>query len=309
MIEVVRAGLCDLVMDQGRPGHAALGVPAGGAADPAALAAANRLVGNPAGAAGLEITLAGPVLRFLAGGVAALTGARFAARRSSGAAVAWNQTLVLAAGETLSLERAEDGCRCWLAVRGGLVVPPVMGSRSTFLPAGFGGFQGRALQNGDSVPCGPARGEVKGLRAELPAHLAGTDTAGPHCLRVVAGPQAGWFDDAGLAAFFAATYRVAAASDRRGVRLHGAPVFHSQSALPSQGVLPGAVQVPPDGQPIILGWDGPVTGGYPVIAGVIAADWPRLAQLKPGDAVRFETIAVEAAQKLAQRAWTIEDLG
>ncbi len=308
MIEVVRAGLCDLVMDQGRPGHAALGVPAGGAADPAALAAANRLVGNPATAAGIEIAFAGPALRFPTGGVVALTGARFAARRSSGAAVAWKQTLVLAAGETLTLELAEDGGRCWLAVRGGLAVPPVMGSRSTFLPAGFGGFQGRALQNGDSVPCGLVQGEVKWLRAEPPASLA-TDTAGPHCLRVVAGPQASWFDDIGLAAFFTATYRVAAASDRRGVRLRGAPVSHSQWVLPSQGVLPGAVQVPPDGQPIILGWDGPVTGGYPVVAAVIAADWPRLAQLKPGDVVRFETIAVDAAQIFARQAWNIEELG
>jgi len=126
---------------------------------------------------------------------------------------------------------------------------------------------------------------------------------------VVAGPQAGQFDDAGLAAFFSSGYRVEAASDRRGLRLRGAAVSHRRPELPSQGVLPGAVQVPPDGQPIILGWDGPVTGGYPVIAGVIAADWPRLAQLQPGDAVQFVTIEVEAAQKLAAASWPIEELG
>jgi len=154
MIEVLRAGLCDLVMDQGRFGYGALGVPVGGAADPAALAAANRLVGNGTDAAGLEISLAGPVLRFPAGGVVALSGARFAASRSSSATVAWNQTWVLAAGETLALERAEAGSRCWLAVGGGLAVPQVMGSRSTFLPAGFGGFQGRALQAGDVLATG-----------------------------------------------------------------------------------------------------------------------------------------------------------
>ena len=100
-----------------------------------------------------------------------------------------------------------------------------------------------------------------------------------------------------------------AALDRRGLRLRGVALTHRRVELPSQGVLPGAVQIPPDGQPIILGWDGPVTGGYPVIAGVIAADWPRLAQLKPGDALRFETITVEAAQALAREAWTIEELG
>jgi allophanate hydrolase subunit 2 len=126
-------------------------------------------------------------------------------------------------------------------------------------------------------------------------------------LRVVVGPQASLFDDAGLAAFFTGVYRVAAASDRRGLRLVGPAVAHSRTELPSQGVLPGAVQIPPDGQPIILGWDGPVTGGYPVIAGVIATDWGRLAQFKSGDAIRFTTIEVEAARALAVESWIIED--
>jgi len=302
MIEVLHAGLCDLVMDPGRPGWAALGVPAGGAADPAALAAANRLVGNDAAAAGLEIVLRGPGLRFPVGGVVALAGARFAATRSSGAALAWNETLVLAAGETLRLEEAEAGCRCWLAVRGGLAVPPVMGSRSTFLPAGFGGYLGRALQAGDVLASGPQAEGIHLLRARMP--LGERDAP----LRVVAGPQADLFDDAGLAAFFAGTYRVGAASDRRGLRLAGPLVTHARTALPSQGVLPGAVQIPPDGQPIILGWDGPVTGGYPVIAGVIAADMPRVAQLRPGDPVRFVTIELEMARALAAARWDIEDI-
>jgi biotin-dependent carboxylase-like uncharacterized protein len=302
MIEVLHAGLCDLVMDQGRPGWGALGVPVGGAADPAALAAANRLVGNDAAAAGLEITLKGPGLRFLLGGVVALTGARFAATRSSGAAVGWGETLVLAAGETLNLEQAEAGCRCWLALRGGLAVPPVMGSRSTFLPAGFGGYRGRALRAGDVLASSTTAGAVRLLRARAPA----IERDAP--LRVVAGPQAGQFDDAGLLAFFAGNYRVGVASDRRGLRLGGPVVTHARAELPSQGVLPGAVQVPPDGRPIILGWDGPVTGGYPVIAGVIAADMAKLAQLRPGVAVRFATIELERAQSLATEQWEIEEL-
>jgi biotin-dependent carboxylase-like uncharacterized protein len=290
-------------MDQGRPGQGALGVPVGGAADPAALAAANRLVGNAAEAAGLEITLSGPDLRFPQGGVVALTGAQFTASRSGSARVAWNETLVLAAGESLALGRAQEGCRCWLALRGGLAVTPVMGSRSTFLPAGFGGYRGRALQAGDALPCEPATGEVRRLRAHPP--LRGT---GP-CLRVLAGPQIGQFDDSGLAAFFGSHYRVGPASDRRGVRLIGPAVTHARVELLSQGVLPGAIQVPPDGQPIILGWDGPVTGGYPVIAGAISADWPLLAQLRPGDAVWFATIEAEQARALAVDNWKIEGLG
>lgn len=301
MIEVLRAGLCDLVMDQGRPGLGALGVPAGGAADPAALAAANRLVGNEDGAAGLEITFRGGALRFPHGALAALTGARFAATRSMEGAVRWNETLALAPGETLTLGRAESGCRCWLALRGGLLVPQVMGSRSTFLPAGFGGLQGRSLRAGDMLDCG-SPGDETGILRALPPVDAEIDAP----LRVVVGPQVSRIDDAGLTALFGGAYKVSAASDRRGLRLTGPAVTHARTALPSQGVLPGAIQVPPDGQPIILGWDGPVTGGYPVIAGVIAADWPRLAQLKPGDAVRFETIEVEAARALAAAQWKIE---
>jgi biotin-dependent carboxylase-like uncharacterized protein len=303
MIEILSAGQCDLVMDLGRPGWGALGVPAGGAADPAALAAANRLVGNAVTAAGLEIVQRGPNLRFPRGGAVALAGAPFAARRGSGGPVAWNETLVLAAGETLSLGQARAGSRCWLAVRGGIVEPVLLGSRSTFLPAGFGGHQGRALRVGDRLALGADSSEMHLLRAQPPLN----DRQAP--LRVVAGPQAGLFDDAGLAVFFGASYRVDAASDRRGIRLGGPAVTHACVELPSQGVLPGAIQVPPDGQPIVLGWDGPVTGGYPVVAAVIAADWPRLAQLKPGDSVRFVTVEVEAARAQAVAAWDVEELG
>jgi biotin-dependent carboxylase-like uncharacterized protein len=302
MIEVIHAGLCDLVMDQGRPGRGALGVPVGGAADPAALAAANRLVGNDESAAGLEIMLSGPSLRFPAGGVVALTGARFAATRDSGAPVSWNETLVLAAGETLTVAGVESGCRCWLAIRGGVAVPGLMGSRSTFLPAAFGGYLGRSLRSGDALEIGVGAWDVHLLRARPPSGAGGAP------LRVVAGPQTGQFGNAGLSAFFGGTFRVNAASDRRGLRLTGPAVTRARVELASQGVLPGAVQVPPDGQPIVLGWDGPVTGGYPVIAGVIAADLARLAQLRPGDGLRFATIEVDVARSLASARWQIEEL-
>ncbi len=303
MIEVVRAGLLDLVMDAGRTGYAHLGVPVGGAADRRALSAANRLAGNPDTAAGLELTLSGPVLAFPDGGVVALTGAPFAAMRASGAPVVWNETLVLSRGEELALGRAVTGCRCWMAVRGGLALPKVMGSASTFISGGFGGLDGRALRSGDRLPCGQAEGELR-MRRYWPEP---SDPAAP--LRVIAGPQAAQFDDAALAAFFAGTWRVDGASDRRGLRLAGARVArYGRGEMLSQAVLPGVVQIPPDGQPLILGWDGPVTGGYPVIAGVIYADLARLAQLKPGDRVRFATVGVEAARTWAQRAPVLEDM-
>lgn len=303
MIEILRAGQCDLVMDLGRRGQGALGVPSGGAADQAALSAANRLVGNDEDEAGLEMTLFGPTLRFPRGGVVALTGARFEATANIGTAVPWNETLVLAAGETLNLGRALAGCRCWMAFRGGLALPQVMNSRSTFLPAAFGGLRGRALQTGDVLASGAIAGEVRRLRANPILD----DQGAP--LRVVAGPQVARFDDSGLAAFFAGRFRVGAASDRRGLRLSGPALSHSRVDLPSQGVLPGAVQVPPDGQPIILGWDGPVTGGYPVIAGVISADWRRLAQLRPGDEISFVTIDIDTARTLAAARWKVEEAG
>ncbi|MBT9568869.1 MAG: biotin-dependent carboxyltransferase family protein [Thiobacillus sp.] len=301
MIEVLHAGLCDLVVDQGRPGLGALGVPVGGAADALALVAANRLVGNEDTAAGLECTLRGPRLRFPAGGMVALTGARFTATRSSGGPVSWNETLMLGENEVLTLGEAPAGCRCWLALQGGVTVPQLMGSRSTFLPAGWGGHQGRPLQAGDRLASGMLLSDVHMMRAYPP-----TPCEGP--LRVVPGPQVHLLDNDGLAALFAGEFRVAAASDRRGLRLAGPMVSHIPVDLPSQGVMPGAIQVPPDGQPIILGWDGPVTGGYPVVAGVITADWPRLAQLRPGDTVRFVTIEQERARQLAQATWRIEAL-
>lgn len=249
------------------------------------------------------MTLAGPTLRFPQGATVALTGAPFMATRSCGASVAWNETLVLAPEETLTIGRVESGCRCWLAVQGGVRVPEVLGSYSTFLPAGFGGHMGRVLKAGDVLAVGAQTGEVHLLRAAPPAldYLQAP-------MRVVAGPQAGGFEDTGLASFFGGRYLVTAASDRRGLRLVGPAVSYAGGELPSQGLLPGAIQVPPDGQPIILGWDGPVTGGYPVIGVVVTADLKSLAQLKPGDTVKFVTIEVERARALAIEAWIIEEL-
>ena len=295
VIEVLRAGLCDLVMDGGRYGYTHLGVPISGAADALALRWANRLVGNADDAAGLEITLKGPLLAFPQGGAVALSGAPFAASRSSGDAVEWNETLIMAPDEQMDIGAVSSGCRCWLAVQGGVEVPEVMRSRSTFLPAGFGGLDGRALRAGDRITLGETFAAARVLRIQSPF------VDGSPALHVVPGPQAAYFTDAGLAAFFNSSYRVDSASDRRGVRLHGAPVtVTAQDGIATQAVLPGAIQIPPDGQPIILGWDGPVTGGYPVIAGLVSADLARLAQLKPGDAVRFATMTVDSARTLAR---------
>jgi biotin-dependent carboxylase-like uncharacterized protein len=303
LIEVIRPGLCDLVMDGGRPGWARMGVPAGGAADRVALAAANHLVGNRPDAPALEIVAYGPQLHFPRGGVIALTGAPFRAVRAAGLIAGWNQTLVLAAEEILRLGEPAQGYRCWLALRGGIAVVPILGSASTLPQAGWGGVVGRPLRVGDRLFSGLAEGGVHLLRAKPPAREENA------AIRVVAGPQAGAFTDTGLAAFFGGEFRVGAASDRRGIRLTGPRVLSSGAAFQTQGVLPGAIQVPPDGQPIILGWDGPVTGGYPVVATVIGADLSRLAQLRPGCVVRFATVSVETAQAMAVPEWEVGEWG
>lgn len=286
-IVVVRPGLLDTVQDLGRPGYRQLGIPEGGAADREALIRANRLVGNEDGEAGIEFSLHGPVLSFPEGSMVSLTGARFEVN-CSGRAVNWNETLVLGLGEKLVLGRALDGCRGYMAVAGGIRSEPVLGSLATFLPGAFGGLQGRQLKAGDELLVG------KNQRFRTGRASVMRDT-GP--LRVVAGPKLGAFAEGALITLFSGYFVVGARSDRTGIRLQG-PELQTcgLESLPSQGVLPGTIQVPQDGQPIILGWDGPVTGGYPVIAGVITADLARVAQLKPGDRVSFMAIDPDEAR-------------
>lgn len=286
MMEVVRPGLLDLVMDSGRPGFRAQGVPEGGAADAPALILANRLVGNADGAAGLELLARGPVLRFPRGGRIALTGADMQAKLN-GAPAPGGRTLEVPDGGELALGQASTGLRAYLAVAGGIDVPRLLGSRATFLPGGFGGWQGRALRAGDVLPSGTAGACAKGRLLQ---------TGAVRALRILPGPQVAGFADAAISALAAdGLFKLSADANRPGLRLSGPALEYAGGELASQAVLPGAIQVPPDGQPIILGWDGPVTGGYPVIAAVIAADLPRLAQMKPGDAAAFSFVCLEEA--------------
>lgn len=286
MIEVVRPGLLDLVIDLGRPGFRAQGVPEGGAADARALVLANRLVGNEDGAAGLEMLLRGPTLRFPLGGRIALAGADMQAR-CDGDPVPQGHALEIAPGGELELGSASCGLRAYLAVAGGIEVPPLLGSRATFLPGGFGGWQGRALKAGDALPVGAAGGCRKGSLS-----FAACDKT----LRILPGPQLAGFADAALKLLTASEYTVSMDANRLGLRLSGPQLAYTGGEHASQAVLPGAIQVPPDGQPIILGWDGPVTGGYPVVAAIIAADLACLAQLRPGDSLKFAFVTLEQAQ-------------
>jgi KipI family sensor histidine kinase inhibitor len=291
-ITVVKPGLFTTIQDLGRPGHRAAGVPLSGAADPVSLRLANRLVGNPATAAALEITLLGPDLRFERDAVVALAGAVFPGMPSAAA-------MPVRAGETLSLGHATAGCRGYFAVAGGIDVLEVLGSRSTFSPARLGGLRGLPLAAGDALPVGGAHGKTSRSGAEGRPSLVRPSGAGI-TLRMIPGEQ---FASAGES-LWSTTHTTSSRSDRMGVRLDGPPLGGGDTAgsLPSVAVLPGTVQLPPDGKPIVLLCDAQTIGGYPVIGHVIAADLPLVAQLRPGDAVHWREATIDEAHRALRDA-------
>jgi biotin-dependent carboxylase-like uncharacterized protein len=278
MIEVVRAGPLTTVQDLGRPGLAHLGVPRSGARDGPALRLANRLVGNPPGTAGLEVTLAGCVVRLRVATVIAVTGAP-AEVRVAGSPVDFAAPVPVPAGADVHIGRTRDGVRSYLAVSGGIVVPPVLGSRSTDTLSGLGPAP---LRDGDVLPLGSAVAGPSTVDL-LSGEMASTvDTVND--VQVAPGPRADWFAAPGLIG----PYVVSPRSNRIGLRLTGtAPVRVRHGELPSEGIVLGAVQVPADGQPIVFLADHPTTGGYPVIAVVHPDGLARLAQARPGTTVVF----------------------
>jgi biotin-dependent carboxylase-like uncharacterized protein len=267
MIEVLAAGPLTTVQDSGRPGWAHLGVPPSGSADPQALALGNRLVGNDAGAAALEATLSGPRLRFRVTALVAVTGAETEAS---------NRPLEVGAGEVLEVGRFLNGVRAYVSVRGGIDVEPVLGSRSTDLLSGLGPPQ---LREGDVLPIGREPPTAPQLDLAPPPPFPAEPT-----LRLLLGPRDDWFAPNALAG----TWRVSPSSNRVGVRLEGPPIERIRhEELLSEGVVTGALQVPPSGQPILLLNDHPTTGGYPVLGVVHADDLPLAGQLRPGQRLSF----------------------
>lgn len=298
-IKVVRPGVQVTVQDLGRPGLGAYGVPSGGAMDRFALAAANLLLGNAPGAAGLEVLLGGLDLRFGGDTSVCITGADLGATLDGRRLDLWTPAAVRA-GATLSFIQRRAGARAYVALPGGIDVPAVLGSRSTYLPGAWGGLGGRSLQHGDRIktPCDPL----------APAHgWLAPEYRPPYSpfpvLRCVLGPHASCFSRLALLRFFCTTYRLSSHSDRMGLRLEGRPVHTSSSAgIPSTGVLPGVIQTPPNGSPILLMADAQTSGGYPIIAIVLGADLPLAAQLLPGDRLRFRLVGIGQAVDAAKQA-------
>ncbi|MFD8721757.1 biotin-dependent carboxyltransferase family protein [Streptomyces sp. NPDC059629] len=279
---VVRAGALTTVQDRGRPGYAHLGVPRSGALDAPAAALVNRLVGNSPEAAVLETTLDGCAVRPRSTVVVAVGGAPCPVS-VGGRPAAWGAPVVVAAGELLEVGTALSGVRSYVAVSGGVAVEPVLGSRATDLLSGLGPAP---LTDGTVLPLGtPAAPHARVDVAPQPSPPAEL------VLRVTLGPRADWFTPAAVRAFTSRAYRVSSASNRIGLRTEGPALERAlPGELPSEGMVLGAVQVPPDGRPVVFLADHPTTGGYPVIAVVRAADLPAAAQAVPGIPVRFVAV-------------------
>ncbi|HVL32917.1 MAG TPA: biotin-dependent carboxyltransferase family protein [Actinomycetota bacterium] len=300
MIEVVAPGALTTVQDLGRPGLGALGIAESGAMDPFALIAANRLVHNDDGAAGLEFTLVGPTLRFHADTRIAVTGSRFDATLD-GEPCAHDATIDVHEGQILKVGTSREGARGYLAIAGGIDVVPVMHSRSRHVAADFGS---PAVARTMRLPLGAAsRGPHRRVLAGA-YHRYARERA----VRFVRGPQWGAFDDQARTVFANEPFVVSTRSDRSGIRLTGPALRASEHEIDPEGVPAGAVQVPGSGEPIVLGPDRPITGGYPKIAVAITADLAALAQAKPGDTLRFvETTVEEARAALALRRHALDD--
>jgi antagonist of KipI len=300
-VQVLDGGLQTTLQDAGRFGHGAVGVGNAGPMDEVALRLANALVGNPIRATALEMTLVGATLQFAQAAVIALTGALLDARCHNGdavASVAMNRPVRLAAGSVLECGRARRGARSYLAVAGAFTVTSMLGSAATDLNAALGPFGGRALRAGDVLETGDAalRTGPGSTPTDALLHLSlPADPARP--LRLIRGSHFDALDPDSRRRLFDAPFRVTAASSRVGLRLEGPGLalgrpFEQVSAP----VAHGTVQLPPGGQPIVLGAEHPTTGGYPRIAQVAAIDLPRLGQCRPGDVLRFAPIDMADAQ-------------
>ena len=291
MIRVRAPGPLTTVQDLGRPGLAHLGVPTAGAADRRAFGLANRLVGNPAGAAALEVTLAGPELEWEAGGWVALTGGRVDASLD-GRPVPMDVAVRVEAGQVLAVGTVTSGLRAYVAVRGGIDVPEVLGSRSTDTLAGIGP---PPLEEGARLPLGDL------TQGDPFLQVAPTPALDPEpVLAAVLGPRDDLFTARALRTLVGAAWTVSSDSDRTGIRLDGPALERRRTVeLASEGMVEGSLQVPPDGHPILFLANHPTTGGYPVVAVVAGRDLPLAAQARPGTRLRFRLVPVEAARSVS----------
>ncbi len=316
LLRIIRSGLCSTVQDLGRGQYRSLGIPCGGAMDRMSHELANCLVGNSANTATIEMTLTGNEIQFGNDTLIAITGANMEPVVISDGEirhhVAQHCPVLIAAGCVLRFQVARRGCRCYVAIAGGVDVPVVMGSRSTLLLAGFGGHCGRTLMAGDTLPAGmptvaglEIHSRLSGLLLQStiqprwfvrPVELPNSEVA---TLRCVSGAHSSLLTSMSYERLLEAEFRVSSQSDRMGYRLTDQTLeLERVKELLSEGVVAGTLQLPPDGNPILLMADCAPTGGYPRIGHVISADMSIAAQLRPGQFVRFSMVSLEEAQQL-----------
>jgi biotin-dependent carboxylase-like uncharacterized protein len=298
-LKVLAPGFHTTVQDLGRPGYQAIGVPVSGALDSFSLQLANALVGNPLGAPALEILLAGPELEVAAETtrLAVVGAGACLATDVSLRLVPLAQSITLSRGDVFKVIAGPQSACCYLAVEGGLAVAPVLGSASTYVRAGIGGIEGRALRDGDFVPLVIASASER-PELRLSSVLPGT---GDQTIRIVLGQQQEYFTEAAVTTLLTDEFRVSQNADRMGMRLDGPLLQHRGGwDIVSDAIATGAIQVPGSGQPIVLLADHQTTGGYPKIASVVSADLPVIGRRRPGDPVRFEAVTVEAAEALCR---------
>ncbi|MCP9454854.1 MAG: biotin-dependent carboxyltransferase family protein [Nitrospira sp.] len=298
LIEVIKPGWLTTIQDLGRPGYQQYGMPVGGVMDRFAAIVANRLVGNPDQAAVLECTGQGPELLFQQDTYLAITGANFSPTLNGHAIALWHGINVRQ-GDRLAFGPRRLGFRCYLAIAGGFDVPVILGSRSTHCPSQTGGFNGRPLRAGDHLyHCALDQAIDTLVARRLPPRLC-PSYSDSVTLRVILDSRRDFFHRCALTVLTNSTYTVAPQSDRTGYRLSGPPLARiEESRFISEGTVTGSLQVPPDGQPILLMVDRQTTGGYPPIATVISVDLPLAAQLGPGNTVCFVACSIAEAQAL-----------
>ncbi|WP_145946302.1 biotin-dependent carboxyltransferase family protein [Paenibacillus sp. Y412MC10] len=307
-ITVIKPGLMATIQDLGRSGYGKYGIIVSGPMDRFAHRTANWLVGNDEGDALIEVTWSGMSVRMEREMWVALTGGDFSPQMDGVPVPMWRPVFVRK-GSTLTFTGPRAGCRTYLAVAGGIDVPEILGSRSTYIRAGIGGMKGRALKAGDIIPIGTGNGRLRhpsskgtqpfdAVRWAVPASERPAYSEHPY-VRIVRGPQFGDFDDVSRRALLDHDFRVTPQSDRMGYRLEGPRLqLHRPQEYTSEGVTMGTVQVPSDGHPIILMADRQTLGGYPKIAQVAGVDLPVVAQTPPGSTLRFREISQTEAEQL-----------
>ncbi len=300
-LKVLKPGFLATVQDRGRYGFGRYGISASGAADQYSLRLGNLLVGNTEGAAAIEMTLVGGEFQSLADGVVAVTGSDFDARLDDEPIPMWT-SIAVRRGQRLTFGATRSGARCYLSIAGGVFAPELLGSRSTHLLTGLGGFEGRPLRNGDEIEIGAALFPLDRLRWRTVQRAVILEYHSECRLRVLLGPQDRHFSKRSVEMFLDTSYIVTEKSNRMGLRLDGPALKHKRKAdIPSEGVPLGAVQVPQNGLPIILFVEHQTTGGYPKIATVISTDFHRIGQAKPGDKFSFTSVSLAKALKLLRQ--------